>query len=259
MLLVPKVEMHLAHACNLRCEGCTHYANHRLSGILALAEGAAWLDAWSRRISPVRFSFLGGEPLMNPDVTEFLRLARQLWPHAEIRLVSNGLLLGRREDLWPVLGECDIVLTLSIHSTESWYRKRLDPLVARAQAAVREHGFRLDLRNSVDGWYRPYRGSGRYMAPFADGDPAASWRVCSSRHCVTLQDNALWKCPPVAHLPRVVAHLDLDRATWAAPLAYAPLRPDASDDELRAFFARGPEAVCGMCPSRPEYFVKAIR
>ncbi len=259
MLLVPKVEMHLADACNLRCEGCNHYANHRLTGVTDLDEGLEWLEAWSRRIAPVRFTFLGGEPLINPEVPSFLRHARRLWPHAEIRLVTNGLLLGRRENLWPALAEADVLLTVSIHSEETWYRQRLAPLLQRARCEADARGFRLQLRNSLDGWYRPYRGSGKDIVPFDDGDPAASWAVCSSRHCVTVLDNALWKCPPVAHLPRLVERLGLDRAHWATPLAYEPLRLDVDDDELRAFFARGPEGVCGMCPSRPEYFVKSIR
>lgn len=260
MVTVPKLEMHVAHACNLRCEGCNHYANYALAGVVALSEGRAWLEAWSERVAPVHFSFLGGEPLINPELSEYLRLARRLWPHSRLRLVTNGLLLGRRTDLWEALGETRTRLTVSIHSRDAAYRARLDPLLERARAEASARGFSVEERNSVDGWYRPYRGVGASMKPFADGDPSGSWRSCASRHCVTLQDNALWKCPPIAHLPRVAAKFELWRdPDWSLSLAYQPLPVNASDDELRAFFARGPEPVCGMCPSRPERFVKSIR
>jgi len=259
VITVPKLEMHVADACNLSCEGCNHYANYHLKGVLPLSEGRAWLEPWSERVAPVDFTFLGGEPLINPEVPEYLLLARRAWPHTRLRLVTNGLLLDRRTDLWRALERTRTTLTVSIHSDGAAYRARLDPQLERAAVEASRRGVRLETRNCVDGWFRPYRGSGRAMKPFDDGDPAASWRACSARHCVTLRDNALWKCPPLAHLPRLAAKFELWREpSWQLPLAYRPMTLDADDDELRAFFARGPEPACGMCPSRPEFFVKAV-
>jgi hypothetical protein len=76
---------------------------------------------------------------------------------------------------------------------------------------------------------------------------------------VTLQDNALWKCPPAAHLPRVAARFSLgQKESWSVPLRYRPLTIDADDDAIRCFFAQREEPICGMCPARLEYFEKAI-
>lgn len=259
MITIPKLEMHVADACNLRCAGCNHYANFGLKGILPIARGSASIEAWSRRVAPVHFSFLGGEPLINPDLSAYLRLARRVWPHARLRLITNGLLLDRRPSLWPALEHTRTTLTISIHSDEPAYRARLEPQLERASAEAAERGVRLETRNCIDEWYRPYRGSHEMMRPFQDGDPAASWRRCKARHCLTLRDNALWKCPPIAHLRRVADKFGLwGEAAWELPLAYRPLTIDATDDELRAFVARGPEEVCGMCPAHPEFFVKSV-
>lgn len=259
MLTVPKLELHLAHACNLRCEGCSHFSNYALPGRVTLAEAGGWLEAWAARLAPVRLSLLGGEPLLNPELPGFLQLARRLWPRTLLRLVTNGLLLGRWESLWPVLEETRAVLTLSVHSRDEDYRTRLAPLRQRARDEAARRGFTFEERDSVQGWYRLYQGRGPGMRPFEDGDPAASWRVCQNKHCVTLQDNALWKCPPLAHLPRAAAKLGFGHEpAWRTPLAYRPLGLDASDDDIRAFFARGPEPACGMCPSRLEFFEKSI-
>ena len=259
MITVPKLEMHVTDVCNLRCEGCNHFANYRNRGVLPLDEGRTWLESWAARLAPVNFSLLGGEPLMNPELPDYLSLTRRLWPHTRIRLVTNGLLLPSRPDLWPALERTRTTLTISLHSNDPRYRSRLQralDCVAREEA---KRQLRVDLRNSIDGWYRPYRGSGREMLPYDDGNPGASWNACSARHCVTLRDNALWKCPPVAHLRVIAPRFGLDtNPAWAVPLAYHPLNLDADDDVLRAFFARGAEPVCGMCPSRPEVFVKTV-
>jgi hypothetical protein len=115
------------------------------------------------------------------------------------------------------------------------------------------------MRNSVDNWYRFYRGSGRDMLPFADGHPDASWAVCASKHCVTLENDLLWKCPPLAHLPRVAERFNLkSKHEWRVPLSYEPLTLDATDDEVREFFARRAEPACGMCPAKPVHFEKEI-
>lgn len=260
MIRVPKIEMHLAHACNLRCRGCTHYSDYGLQGVVRLADGGQWLTGWARRIEPLRFTFLGGEPLLNNELPEYLRLARTLWPRVSLRLATNGLLLPRWGGrLWPVLAGTQTMLSISEHSREERYRNRLMPILAKARDCAAWFGFPFEVRNSVDNWYRLYRGWGQTMVPFDDGNPAASWAVCQNKHCVTLQDNALWKCPPVAHLPRVAKKLDLPLYPgWIALREYEPLRPAASDDEIRAFFARAAEPVCGMCPARLEYFEKSI-
>lgn len=259
MISVPKLEMHLAYACNLRCQGCTHYSNYALSGVVPLPEGSRWLECWSRRVAPIDFSFLGGEPLVNRDVPAFVRLARRLWPRSRLRLVSNGLLLQRAVGLWEALGETETTLTISIHSREAQYLARLAPNLELARARAKAHDFRLEERNSVERWYKLYRGEGREMRPFDDGDPEASWSACFNKHCLTLQDNALWKCPPLAHLPRVAAEFELEaQPQWQPYLRYEPLYPSATDDEIRAFVSRRAEPACGMCPTTLDYFEKSV-
>lgn len=261
VIRVPKLEMHLAYACNLRCESCSHYSNYAVGGILAFDVGRTWLTRWGRRLEPVHFSFLGGEPLLNPAVPQFLTLARELWPHSTIRLVTNGLLLRRCADnFWRALADTACVLTVSIHSRDLEYLDQLRASLEHAQSQARRLGFRCETRNSVQGWYRTHRGHGREMLPYDDGDPVASWTVCESKHCVTIENNALWKCPPLAHLPRVARKFGLDaKPEWQVPLAYQPLTLDASDDDIRTFVGLRAERVCGMCPARLSYFEKSIR
>lgn len=261
MIRVPKLEMHLAYGCNLRCEQCSHYSNYGLDGgSLSFPEGAAWLRNWSDRVEPVRFSFLGGEPLLNPGLPFFLLLARDLWRQTHIRLVTNGLLLPRcGEDFWRAISETNTLLTVSMHSRAEKYQRDFRAALDSINSYSQRFPFRYETRNSVDGWYRFYRGSGRDMLPFDDGNPGASWAVCASKHCVTLENNALWKCPPLAHFPRVARKFALhSKPEWRPAMSYEPLTLTATDDELREFFARREEPACALCPSKIDYFEKKI-
>lgn len=260
MITVPKLEMHVIDACNLGCEGCAHYSNHPLpAGRLTLEIGERWLRSWAHRIAPLDFSLLGGEPTLNRELPELVRLVRETWPATRLRLVTNGLLLDRMPELWPALAQTRSLLTVSVHSRDDAYRARLEPMLRLARLRCAEGGIRYEERNSIDGWYRPHRGHGVGMRPYDDGQPHRSWRACASRHCVTLHDGALWKCPPLAHLGKVLRRFGLaDEASWRPYLDYRPLLPGATQEELMAFFARGPERACGMCPSRPESFEKRV-
>jgi len=46
---------------------------------------------WSHRLKPNRFALLGGEPLLNPEILEHIRLARQHWSESELMLETRGL------------------------------------------------------------------------------------------------------------------------------------------------------------------------
>jgi organic radical activating enzyme len=260
MIRVPKLEMHLAYGCTLRCEQCSHYSNYGLGGSLSLDEGSAWLKNWSARVEPVHFSFLGGEPLLNSDVPRFLLLARHLWKHTHIQVVTNGLLLPRcTQEFWIAVSQTETILTVSIHSRSPRYLESLRAALSILSERAQQYAFRFQLRNSIEGWYRFYRGTGPDMLPYMDGDPAASWAVCRNKHCVTLEKNSLWKCPPMAHLPRVASSFGLhSKHDWSTPLRYKPLELTATDDEIREFFARRAEAACSMCPASLTFFEKTI-
>ena len=41
-----QIELHITHACNFSCEGCSHYSNHGHSGTLDLETAKEWLYIW---------------------------------------------------------------------------------------------------------------------------------------------------------------------------------------------------------------------
>ena len=254
MLAIRNLEVHLAHSCNLACESCSHYSNQGHKGLLDLAEAEQSWAAWAGRLAPKTFSLLGGEPAIHPDFAAFVPLARRAWPEAHLRIVTNGFLLSRHPELPRLLAEAgNAKLTVSIHHDSPAYLSRLEPVVALLKRWRAEYGIRVGAYPSAIGWTRRYKGVGAAMEPYADDDPEASWSHCPARYCPQIFEGAIWKCAPLAYLPMQHAKYGLGEA-WRPSLDYAPLHPNCSDAELRAFFARGAEAACGMCPANPERF-----
>lgn len=87
------IEFHLVEHCNLKCAGCTHFSSIAEENFLKVSEFENDINRLSKLTGGViRFiNLLGGEPLLHPQITSFLSIARKAFPHAEIRIVTNGI------------------------------------------------------------------------------------------------------------------------------------------------------------------------
>lgn len=256
LIRIPFLEMDLAHACDLKCRGCTHYSNYGLKGSVPFQEGEVWLRAWATRLTPGTFSFLGGEPLLNPDLLDYLRLAGLLWPDSKRILITNGLNCHLRPGLFETLAETGTRLDISVHShKDQAYLDRFNQALVEIERARLHSSFEVMLRTQEFRFYRTYRGEGPDMRPFEDKNPEASWQACQNSSCCTIHQGALWKCPPLAYLGLAAKKFDLDRqAAWRPYLAYRPVPVTASEDELVNFFMTAAEPACAMCPAKLDYF-----
>ena len=197
---VGNLEIHVAHSCNLRCESCSHYTNQGHHGIVPVAEAERWMKQWKRRIQPRLFALVGGEPALHPHLAEFVRLSRKHWPNAELRLISNGFLLGRHPDLPAVLRDTNTCLCVSIHHSSPQYQQELQPVRELLEGWERKYEIRLDYFQSYRHWTRRYHGSGSAIRPFDDRQPRLSWEICPSKEHPQLFDGKIWKCAPLAYL-----------------------------------------------------------
>jgi len=258
MLRVKHLEIHVAHACNLRCESCSHYSDQGHKGVVSLEEADRWMSAWSSRLTLGTFSLVGGEPTIHPELTEFVRLARRHWPDAYLRIVTNGFFLHNHPDLPLALqGDRKARIFLSVHHKAPEYLDKIRAARRLLKEWNRTYGIPASYYYSFGRWRRTYIGSGPQMEPYEDGEPRSSWKNCSAKGCPQLFEAKIWKCSPLAYLGMQNAKHKLSDS-WAPYLAYEPLGPDCTDEEMKAFFAKEDEPYCGMCPAKPEKFALPV-
>lgn len=92
-------EFRVNEQCNLKCEGCGAFSNiseiqnanfeQYRNDIIRLKE-----LFWGVRV----IRLLGGEPLLNNDMDKFVEITRDIFPDADLRIVSNGLLISDKLD-----------------------------------------------------------------------------------------------------------------------------------------------------------------
>jgi organic radical activating enzyme len=255
MRTLHNLEIHVAHGCNLACESCSHYSNHAHKGMLSLAQADEWMRPWAWRLRPKSVSLLGGEPTINPELTGFIPLTRGHFPDAQLRLVTNGFFLERHPDLpKEMVAAGNAMLYVSVHHESPEYAKKLAPVLALLNEWKAKYKLPVTLYLSAKGWTRRYHGFGSTMEPYKDNNPRKSWETCVGRTCTQLFEGKIWKCPPLAYLPMQNEKYKLSES-WAPYLKYQPLPAESTDAEMNAFFDREEEAVCGMCPAKPERLV----
>lgn len=95
-----RFEFALAAHCNLNCAGCSHFSPLAEEEFPDFEESRKSFEQLSALFDGEceYIHLLGGEPLLNPQCEDYLRLARRCFPKGDIYLVTNGLLLPKQKD-----------------------------------------------------------------------------------------------------------------------------------------------------------------
>ena len=114
--MIGYLEHHIVDHCNLNCAGCSHFSPLAPQWFEQIEQFCTDFKALAQttqgQIGTIRL--MGGEPLLHPQVGEFARTARELFPNSEIQVVTNGILLEKRkEELMPIFNQYKIGVCVS--------------------------------------------------------------------------------------------------------------------------------------------------
>ena len=97
--MIPYLEHHLVDHCNLNCNGCSHFSPLCEPWFEELGDFERdfrkLAEISDQKVGIIRL--MGGEPLLHPNINQFLMVCRELFPLTHIELVTNGLLLKKRK------------------------------------------------------------------------------------------------------------------------------------------------------------------
>ena len=69
---IPFLEIQVNQACNLSCKGCSTFSDLKWNGYFTWEEGRSWLEPWIINIELPAIGYMGGEPLLNPQLPEII-------------------------------------------------------------------------------------------------------------------------------------------------------------------------------------------
>lgn len=227
-------DVNIVEHCNLNCAHCGSFA--------PLAE-EEYLDIDQYRKDMERLSYLtdgemhhiqilGGEPLLNPNICEYLRIARKNFPIGIIRIVTNGLLVNKMdEEFWNVCRENHI----DIAATE--YPIKLD------YAELRKYVESKGVTYTEYGLAVPWLKLG--LTEKGDRNENHSFLKCqNANNCCTVRNGKVYACARIDK----IRHLNkyFDKKFMVSKKDYLDIYEVNSLEEIMEFLAK-PSPFCKYC------------
>lgn len=176
-----QLEFHLADHCNLNCKGCSHFSNLVPAPCFAdkvqFKKDLKQLTSYFSQIH--KFFLLGGEPFLNSELSDYIKLIREAFPYTQIIIVTNGLLLlTLKESVISLLKEYDVHISISDYSC-------LDR--EKIISFVQKHALSADLREGKENF-------SKYLNTKGNSNPDEIFLQCIRRNCTFLEKGRMAAC-----------------------------------------------------------------
>lgn len=258
------LEIMVNNACNLSCEGCTTFSDLTHQGYITWNEGNAWLEPWSYRVNIQAVGVMGGEPLMNPEIREWILGIRKMLPNAQIRFVTNGLLLDKHWDVVDLLESVgNAVLKISYHVQN----EKLDQVIDRVMKykswqSINEYGIdrfvapsglRFQIARPTR-FIKTFKNDYHNMMPHNNA-PQEAFELCVQKKCPMLYNGRLWKCGTLALTPYILERMNRPNYHHWLPYIDPGLQANCTESDLSTFIDNfgKPHKLCRQCPSASDY------
>ncbi|MCF0116295.1 MAG: radical SAM protein [Erysipelotrichaceae bacterium] len=218
-------EIDIADHCNLNCRYCAHFSSVSEEHFADLDETKRSFERLSELSGgEVRFiHLLGGEPLLNSQVTDFAIAAREAFPIGKIDIITNGILLmSMPENFWKVCHDYSIQISISNYPL----KLPMDDIKSRA----RQYDVKCTYFGNSDIEITNFI---KYtMDPEGGANPEESFFSCflASGDCVTLRNGRLYPCSTAGCINRFSKR-------------FGEIIPETSEDSIDIFEAKNTREI----------------
>lgn len=254
---LPFLETMATQVCNLSCQGCTNYSDLVHKGYVPWPQMRNDLTKWLEVITIPDFGVMGGEPLVNPEIREWLVGLRELMPHTQIRFTTNGTLLDRHLDIVDLAHDIgNVVFKITAHTdVEDTINKvfnRFDWEPVKEFGINRwktTNGLRFQV-NRPETFVKSFKGSYNNMLPW-DSNVNDSFDICIQQKCPLLYNGRIYKCSTQGLLSDTLAKFgNPNYESWEQYL-HKGISPDDPAEVVQQFINNfgKPHTMCRMCPT----------
>jgi organic radical activating enzyme len=121
MHFLNRVEFYTTNVCNLNCPSCNRFNNFAFKGHHKWADYEPEYLTWSKKINFIEsVGIMGGEPLSNPDLPNWMEGISRLWPNVNLySMATNGTYLNTFPDLYELCKKYKFRMTISGHNAKN--------------------------------------------------------------------------------------------------------------------------------------------
>jgi hypothetical protein len=232
-------EFHLVDHCNLNCAGCSHFAP------LVKDEVFSDFNDFKRDLFRLRQIFtdvyeirlMGGEPLLHPDINNFIEFSRKTFPKSIISVSTNGVLLQKMPAaFWQTCASNDVLIKLSN------YPIRLN--FSAIKQISKSYNVRIKIPKRITAFFQ-------FINIKGDSNPSQSFRNCRAMYTTpSLRNGKFYSCSfaPYVHF----FNQYFDQSIPVTENDYINLFEDITPQQVNTFLQK-PIPLCQWCKTRRQY------
>lgn len=100
--VLDKAEFYITNVCNLNCDQCNRFNDYKFSGWQRWSDYEALHERWAKLVAIKHPVILGGEPLLNPSINDWIVGLGKLW-QKPVQVLTNGTRLNDTPGLYDAL------------------------------------------------------------------------------------------------------------------------------------------------------------
>lgn len=179
------LEFHVSHKCNLNCKACCHFSSITTRDFPDYDEWHEGIRQLKKRIPHINdIHLLGGEPLLNPELKQYVIQTRELYPESKMEIISNGILVRQMSmELIECLRENNVKIGITVYP--AMYKKMEETLKYLKE---------IDLLGGVGYAFEFSKMISREKRKFPY---VSTEKIC---HCPNLVGTNLVPCPLIAYI-----------------------------------------------------------
>jgi organic radical activating enzyme len=271
-----KIEFYITNVCNLTCDQCNRFNNFDFKGWQRWSDHAEQYRQWAKLIDLKAITIMGGEPLLNPTIVEWVHGLNDAFG-IDVQILTNGTRLNKVSGLYEAIANATPrngirnTIAVSLHNLSDLEQLQADIhdfLDGPVQQTPRSQNlwnsdYQYSDRNGViinvynqnqfDTSAVQVNKEGRYV--LFNNDPVQAHSACTyvkfkSYHFIR---GRLYKCGPAALLPEFDAQhiFDISDSDREILHSYKPLTVDNFVEYKDEFLETltNPVAQCKFCPT----------
>lgn len=272
MIPLSHAEFHITNHCNINCERCTRFNNYNFRGHYDWLEHADTYRRWAQHVNFETLGILGGEPLMNPNIIDWIKAIRSWWPNVTLSIGTNGTLLTKIKNLYETVRDNRVKINISVHNYD-WIPSiienlkdfypgdygitELDDKIFFTKIAKDTHGVTVIIKKYNSMTVAPIYIDQTGRAKLHESDIKKAHDTCGMKSCHQFVNGKLYKCSVPPMLNEFIKQFPLKVSEFDRSIIERPggLTVDEfiSDAVAGIQYLQGSIAHCKFCPEKYEY------
>lgn len=181
------IEIPITLNCNLKCNHCTFFCNLIDEKVYVdINEFKKDINKLAKKIDIKQLRLIGGEPLLHPDINQFVQETKNAFPKTSLSIATNAILINSMpESFWKTLKEYKTGVNISYYDIwENNFYKVTDILKEK------EINYTV---NNINFFYEQLNING-------DSPIKKTFKNCLCKEYINLWEHKLYKCQKIFRL-----------------------------------------------------------